>query len=171
MSLVIVITKSSTQGAFKKRPNFCYKDLILQHFKPCPLQSCPLYWRYAVPNVPSIVGMLSGTHFLWRRAVILSHFPESSRVHKRPNFLNSYPTSREDAIRLLSSPRGRFWQQTAICPVSLWALVVELYPLNWARAQAVRRINPTNNLFTCLLASYLRSSVFFRTQVYCWTSD
>jgi hypothetical protein len=27
-------------------------------------------------------------------------------------------------LRLLSAPSGRFWQQTAICPVSLWALVV-----------------------------------------------
>jgi len=34
---------------------------------------------------------------------------------KRPNFLNSVPTSTEGALRLLSAPRGRFWQQTAIC--------------------------------------------------------
>jgi hypothetical protein len=38
--------------------------LILQHFKHCPFQISPLYWRYTVPNVPSIVGMLPGTHFL-----------------------------------------------------------------------------------------------------------
>jgi hypothetical protein len=61
---------------------------------------------------------------------------------KRLNFLNSAPTSKEGALRLLSAPSGRFWQQTAICPASLWALVVELHPLNWARTQAVRRINP-----------------------------
>jgi hypothetical protein len=60
--------------------------------------------------------------------------------------LNSAPTSTEGALRLLSAPSSRFWQQTAIFPVSLWALVVELHPLNWARAQAVRRINPTNSL-------------------------
>jgi hypothetical protein len=30
-------------------------------------------------------------------------------------------------LRLLSAPSGRFWQQTAICPVSLWALVIELF--------------------------------------------
>ena len=60
---------------------------------------------------------------------------------KRPNFLNSAPTSIEGALRLLSAPSGRFWQQTATCPVSLWALVVELHPLNGARAQAVRRIS------------------------------
>jgi hypothetical protein len=38
--------------------------LILQHFKHCPLQSSPLYWRYTIPNVCSVVGMLPGTHFL-----------------------------------------------------------------------------------------------------------
>jgi len=42
---------------------------------------------------------------------------------KRPNFLNSAPTSTEGALRL--------------------------HPLTWARTQAVRRINPTNSLFTC----------------------
>jgi hypothetical protein len=46
----------------------------------------------------------------------------------------------------LSAPSGRFWQQTAICPVSLWASVVEPHLLNWTLAQAVRRINPTNSL-------------------------
>jgi hypothetical protein len=30
---------------------------------------------------------------------------------KRPNFLNSAPTSTEGALRLLSVPSGRFWQQ------------------------------------------------------------
>jgi len=34
---------------------------------------------------------------------------------KRPNFLNNSPTSTEGALRLLSTPSGRFWQQTAIC--------------------------------------------------------
>jgi hypothetical protein len=68
---------------------------------------------------------------------------------KRLNFLNSSPTSTEGELRLRSAPSDRFWQQTAICPVSLWALVVELHPLNWARAQALRQINPTNSLCTC----------------------
>jgi hypothetical protein len=62
---------------------------------------------------------------------------------KRRNFLNSSPTSKEGALRLPSTPSGRFRQQTAICPVSLWTLVVELHPRNWTRAQAVRWINPT----------------------------
>jgi hypothetical protein len=100
------------QGVFKKRPNFCYKDFISQHFKHCPLQSSPLYWLYTVSNVSSIVGMLPGTHFLWWRAVLLSHFPESPRVQKRLNFLNTAPTSKEGALRLLSTPTGRFLQQT-----------------------------------------------------------
>jgi hypothetical protein len=71
------------QVVFKKRPNFCYEDFILQHFKHCPLQSSPLYWRYTVPNVSSIIGMLHGMHFLWWRAVLLSDFPESPRVKQK----------------------------------------------------------------------------------------
>jgi hypothetical protein len=60
---------------------------------------------------------------------------------KRRTFLKSAPNRRPNALRLLSAPSVRFWQQTAICPISLWELVVELHPLNWARVQAVRRIN------------------------------
>jgi hypothetical protein len=56
---------------------------------------------------------------------------------KRPNLLNSAPISTESMLQLMSAPSVRFWQQTATCPVLLWALVVELPPLNWARAQAV----------------------------------
>jgi hypothetical protein len=122
------------QVVFKKSPNVCYKEFILHNFKHCPLQSNPLSWRYTVPNVSSIVGMLPGTHFLWWLPVLLSHFPESPRVKKILNFLNSAPTSKEGALRLLSAPSVRFWQQTSIYPVSLWALVVELHPLNWVRS-------------------------------------
>jgi len=57
---------------------------------------------------------------------------------KRPNFLNSMPTSIESALRLLNTPSVRFWQQN---PISLWALVFELHPLKWAHAQAVCRIS------------------------------
>jgi hypothetical protein len=70
---------------------------------------------------------------------------------KRPNFLNSAPTSTEGALRLLRAPSGRFWEQTAICPVPLWALVVEQHPLNWASAQVVRRINPSSKLIPATL--------------------
>ena len=50
----------------KKDRTFATKTLllILQHFKHCPLQSSPVYWRYTVPNVSSIVGTLPGMHFL-----------------------------------------------------------------------------------------------------------
>ena len=49
-------------------------------------------------------------------------------------------TGTGSAVRLRSAPSGRFWQQTAICLVSLWPLVAEQHPPNWARAQAVCRI-------------------------------
>ena len=51
--------------------------LTLQQFKLCPLQNIPLYSRYTVLNVSSIVWMLRATHFLRWRAVLLSHFPQS----------------------------------------------------------------------------------------------
>jgi hypothetical protein len=89
-----------------KKTNFCYKDFILQHFKHCPLPSSPLYWRYTVPNVPSIVAQFSYRIFLNLRL-----------FKKRPNFPNSSPTSKEGVLRLLSAPSGRFWQQTAISHV------------------------------------------------------
>jgi hypothetical protein len=60
---------------------------------------------------------------------------------KRQNFLNNTPTSFESALWLLSTHSVWFWQQTAICPISLRALVVELHPLNWVRARAVCRIS------------------------------
>ena len=34
---------NNVQGVFKKRPNFCYKGFILQHFKHCPLQGLVWY--------------------------------------------------------------------------------------------------------------------------------
>jgi hypothetical protein len=49
--------------------------------------------------------------------------------------------STEGALQLLSAPSVSFWQQTTICPVSPRELVVELHPLNWARAQTVGRIS------------------------------
>jgi len=44
----------------KKDRTFAIKTLllILQHFKHRFVQSSPLYWRYTVPNVSSIVGCL-----------------------------------------------------------------------------------------------------------------
>ena len=50
----------------KKYRTFAIKNvlLILQYFKRCPLQSSPLYWRYTVSNISSIVGARPVTHFL-----------------------------------------------------------------------------------------------------------
>jgi hypothetical protein len=67
----------------QKRQNFCYKDFILQYFKHCALQSSPFYWRYIVPNVSSIVGMLPGTHILSWHEVLLPHFPGFPHVQKK----------------------------------------------------------------------------------------
>jgi len=68
-----------TRSVQKKDRTFAVKILllILEHFMYRVLQSSTLYRRYAVPNMSSFVGMLPGTHFLWWRTVLLSHFPES----------------------------------------------------------------------------------------------
>ena len=108
------------KGLFKKRPNFCYKDFIV-HFKHCPLQSSPLYWRFTVPNISSIVEMLPGTHFLWWPAVLLSHFPESPRVQRKTElFMNrgvivAYDVSPEAVLFFIFKA---LWnkEQLSICP-------------------------------------------------------
>jgi hypothetical protein len=128
------------QGVFKKRPNICYRDFILQHFKHCPFKVVPSTGDTPFPTFLPLLecflerSFCDGAQFSYRIVLNICVFK------KRPNFLNSSPTSKEGALRLLSVPSGRFWQQTAICPLSLWALVVELHPLNWARAQCVQCI-------------------------------
>jgi len=134
-------------------------------FCQCTVEVNPPFSRHAVQNV--IILKLNQSHpwtFLYQDVTV--QFLGSSQLccwrsnpsaisrcnyrlffkdrrglfNKRPDFSNSAPTSTESALLLLTAPSVRFWQQTAICPVSLLALVVELHPLNWTRAQAVRRI-------------------------------
>jgi hypothetical protein len=80
------LVEIDVQGVFKKDRTSAINTLllILQHFKHCPLQSSSLCWRYTIPNVTSVVGMLPVTHFLWWRAVLLPHFPESPLWYKPP---------------------------------------------------------------------------------------
>jgi hypothetical protein len=87
--------------------------LILQYFKHCPLQSNPLYWRYTVPNVSSIVGMLPGTHFLFWREVLTSHFPESPLCHKSDEQLVHVLSSADVARRLMLIAKRDKWQFVA----------------------------------------------------------
>jgi hypothetical protein len=133
------------QGVFKKRPIFYIKTLFYNILSTVPFKVVHSTGDTPFPTfVPLLECFLErtfcdGAQFSYRIFLNLRVF------QKRPNFLNSSPTSTEDALRLLSAPSSRFWQQAAICPVSLWSLVVELHPLNWARAQAVRWINTTNS--------------------------
>jgi hypothetical protein len=125
----------------KKGTNFCYKDFI-PHFKHCPLQSSPLYWQYTVPNVWSIVGMLSGTHFLWWCAVLLSHFPESPLCH----------WSDKQLVHVLSS--ADVAQLMPIAKRDKWQFVVKTWRL-------VRLVAAVRSL--CWLARYLKRLVSFWT--------
>ena len=97
----------SIQGVFNKRPNFCYKDFIL-HFKHCPLQSRPVYWPYNFATfLPSLECFLErtfcdGARFSYRILLNLRVFK------KRPNFLNSSPTSTEGLIQRTACSRAQF---------------------------------------------------------------
>jgi hypothetical protein len=67
-----LVRKKEYKACSKKDRTFAIKILllILQHFKRCPLQSSPLYWRYTVPNVSSIVGMLPSLSVMARSSLI-----------------------------------------------------------------------------------------------------
>lgn len=66
------------------------------------------------------------------------------RVFKEnANFWNSAPTGRGSALRLQSTPSGRFNSKLPFCRVSLWPFVGELQPKKRARAQAFRRTSDT----------------------------
>jgi hypothetical protein len=145
-----VFARSDVQGVFKKKKTtFTRKASFYNILSTVPSEAVPSTGDTPLPTfLPTLECYMErtfcgGAQFSYRIFLNLRVFK------KRPNFLNSSPTSIEDALGLLNAPRGRFWQQTTICPVSLWALVVELHQQNWARAQAVRRINPTNSLCTC----------------------
>jgi hypothetical protein len=81
--------KTDIKGVLKKkRPNFCYKDFILQHFKHRPLQSSPLYWRYTVPNVSSLLEsflertLFDGAQFSYRIFLNLRVFKRKTDLFK-----------------------------------------------------------------------------------------
>ena len=76
---------------------------------------------------------------------------------KRASQLGAFNSRSDISLRLLNAPSVRFWQQTAICLVSLWALVVQLHPLNWARAQTVRPISDKVTM----------KEIFFLDSFYC----
>jgi hypothetical protein len=92
--------------------------------------------QYWAPNINSCSVTTPS-----RKTFGIEHTYIRGVLKKRLNFLNSAPTSKESALRLLSAPSVKFWRQTTVCPVSLRALVVGLHKLNWARAQAIRRIS------------------------------
>jgi hypothetical protein len=125
------------KGVFKKDRTFAIKTLFYNILSTVPFKVLPSTGDTPFTTfLPLLECFLErtfcdGAQFSYRIFLNLRVFK------KRPNFLNSSPTSKQGAQRLLSAPSGRILQQTAICPISLWALVVELHPLNWARAQLV----------------------------------
>jgi hypothetical protein len=103
----------------KKDRTFATKTLFYNILSTVPIKVVPTTGDTPFPTfLPMLECFLErtfcdGAQFSYR---IFLNF----RVFKkRLTFLNSSPTSIEGALRLLSAPSGRFWQQTAICPVSL----------------------------------------------------
>jgi hypothetical protein len=124
-----------TRRVQKKDWTFAIKTLFYNILSTVPFKVVPSAGDTPFPTfLPLLECFLErtfcdGAQFSYRIFLNLRVFK------KRLIFLNSMPTSTEGALWLLSASSGRFWQQTAICSVSLWALV--------------RRINPTNSLCTC----------------------
>jgi hypothetical protein len=70
---------------------------------------CIFYTRFHVPLDEQIIKDILPDHFEVYRPFVPSDVTKYTPVFKkRPNFLNSSPTSTEDALRLLSAPSGRF---------------------------------------------------------------
>jgi hypothetical protein len=110
----------------KKGRTFAIKTLFFNNLSTVPFKVVPSTGDTPFPTFLSLLECFlertfcDGAQFSYRLFLNLRVFK------KRPNFLNSAPTSTEGALRLLGAPSGRFWQQTTICPV-----------------------NPTNSLCTC----------------------
>jgi hypothetical protein len=99
------------QGVFKKRQNFCYKDLFYYILSTVPFKVVPSTGDTPLPTfLPLLECFLERT---FCEGVQFSYhiFPNLRVFKKRPNLLNSAPTSTEGALRLLSAPSGRFWQK------------------------------------------------------------
>ena len=107
---------SKKDWTFAKKTSF-YNILSTAPFKVVPSTGDTLFPTF-LPLLECILErtFYDGAQFSYRIFLNLRLFK------KRPNFLNSSPTSTEGALRLLNAASGRFWKQTAICPVSLWAL-------------------------------------------------
>ena len=127
--------------------------LILQHFMHCALESSPLYWRYTVPSISFVVGMLPGMHFLWWHSVLLSHFPESPVWFGN----DAYSKSDEQFVHMRSSADVAR-RLMLIVKRDTWQFVAKTW-------RYMRSVAATRSL--CWLARYLKSSVSFWTHLVC----
>jgi hypothetical protein len=82
------------QGVLKK-PNFCYKDFILQNFKHCPPHSTG---NTPFPTFPPLLECFLRRTFCDGEQFSYCIFLNLRVFKKRPNFLNSLPTSTDGAL-------------------------------------------------------------------------
>jgi hypothetical protein len=57
-------TENETYKLFSKKDRTFAIKTLFYILSTVPFKVVPLHWRYTLPNVSSIVGMLPGTHFL-----------------------------------------------------------------------------------------------------------
>jgi hypothetical protein len=91
----------------KKDRTFAIKTLFYNILSTVPFKVVPSTRDTPFPFLPLLECFLErtfydGAQFSYRIFLKLRVFK------KRPNFLNSSPTSKEGALRLLGAPRGRF---------------------------------------------------------------
>jgi hypothetical protein len=107
-------------GMFKKRPNFCIKALFYNILCLVPFKVVPSTGDTPFPTfLPLLECFLErtfcdGAQFSYRVFLNLRVFK------KRPNFLNSSPTSTKGALLLLSAPSGRFSESNCLFWVALF---------------------------------------------------
>jgi hypothetical protein len=100
--------KRAVQGVFKKIPNFCYKDSILQFFSTAPFKAAPSTGDTPFQTFLPLLECFLERTFCDGAQFSCRIFLNLRVLKKIPNFLISSPTSIETALRLLSAPSGRF---------------------------------------------------------------
>ena len=167
---------NSSRLVLKKDRTFTINNLFYNILSTVPFKAAPSTGDTQFPTfLPFLERFLErtfcdGVQFSYRI------FPKLRVFKKRPNFLNGSPTSTEGALRILSSSSSRFWQQTAIftssCASAQFSGCSSTANVHSETGQievccqnlplgALAVVRPL-----CWLARYLKSSVFFWTQVY-----
>jgi hypothetical protein len=95
----------------KKDWTFAIKTLFFNILSTVPFKVVPFTGNTPFPTFLPLLECFLDNTFLDDAQFSYRIFLNLRVFKKRPNFLNCAPTSTEGALRLLSAPSGRFWQQ------------------------------------------------------------